>query len=208
MSLVADRVKETSTTTGTGTYDLDGAVTGFQGFVAGIGDGNPCYYCVEDGTDWEVGIGTVTDATPDTLSRDTILASSNGDAAVNWGSGAKRVFVTIPADQAVSGRPQTSHAANFDIKDSGYHDNIGAGGTITGTFADESGIEAVVARVDDYEVRILPPSGKQILWSGGRMAVDEYLAIVSEVGVLNCIVNPAGDVQVISEFGDIQEQTP
>lgn len=97
MPVLADRVKETTTTTGTGTYDLAGAATGFAGFVAAIGDGKACYYTVEDGTDWEVGIGTVTDASPDTLSRDTILASSNGDAAVNWGAGTKDVFVTIPA---------------------------------------------------------------------------------------------------------------
>lgn len=95
--VVNDRVKETSTTTGTGTLDLAGAATGFQGFVAGIGDGNTTYYCIEDGTDWEVGIGTVTDAAPDTLSRDSILQSSNSDAAVDWGAGTKRVFCTLPA---------------------------------------------------------------------------------------------------------------
>lgn len=100
MPVLADRVKETTTTTGTGAYDLAGAATGFQAFVAAIGDGKACYYTVEDGTDWEVGIGTVNDASPDTLSRDTILASSNGDAAVNWGAGTKDVFVTIPANFA------------------------------------------------------------------------------------------------------------
>lgn len=102
MALVhADRVKETSTTTGTGTYDLDGAATGFQTFVAGIGTTNTCYYVAEDGTDWEVGIGTVTDATPDTLARTTILASSNSGSAVNWGAGTKNLFVSIPADRFV-----------------------------------------------------------------------------------------------------------
>jgi hypothetical protein len=84
--VIADRVEETSSTTGTGTYDLAGATTNMQGFVAGIGTGNTCHYRAQadDGSDWEVGIGTVTDATPDTLARTTILASSNGDAAVNW----------------------------------------------------------------------------------------------------------------------------
>jgi hypothetical protein len=101
MALVyADRVKETSTTTGTGTYNLAGAVTGFQGFVAGIATGNTCYYTATDGTDWEVGIGTVTDATPDTLARTTILQSSNSDNAVNWGAGTRTLFVTQPADRA------------------------------------------------------------------------------------------------------------
>ncbi len=93
----ADRVREITSITGTGTYDLDGAVTGFQTFVAGIGTTNSCAYCAEDGTDWEVGEGVVTDASPDTLSRVTILASSNSDAAVSWSAGEKKIFVTNPA---------------------------------------------------------------------------------------------------------------
>lgn len=93
----ADRVQETSTTTGTGTYDLAGAVTGFQGFVAGIGSTNTCYYTATDGTDWEIGIGTVTDAATDTLARTTILQSSNADAAVSWAAGTRSIFCTIPA---------------------------------------------------------------------------------------------------------------
>jgi len=95
----ADRVKETTATTSTGTYSLAGAETGFRTFVSGIGDGNTCYYCCTDNTDWEVGLGTVTDASPDTLSRDTILASSNAGSAVEWGEGTKDVFVTAPAGQ-------------------------------------------------------------------------------------------------------------
>lgn len=98
MALVhADRVKETSTTTGTGTYNLVGAATGFRTFVAGIGTGNTCYYAATDGTDWEVGLGTVTDAAPDTLARTTILASSNAGAAVNWGAGTRTLWVNLPA---------------------------------------------------------------------------------------------------------------
>ncbi len=99
---IADRVKETSTTTGTGTYSLAGAVTGFRTFVAGIATGNTCYYVATDGTDWEVGLGTVTDATPDTLARTTILASSNAGAAVNWGAGTRTLFCDLPASVAVA----------------------------------------------------------------------------------------------------------
>lgn len=95
--LMADRVKETSTTTGTGTYSLAGTSTGFRTFVAGIGNGNQCYYCAEDGTNWEVGVGTITSGTPATLARTTVMASSNGGAAVNWGAGTRNIFCTFPA---------------------------------------------------------------------------------------------------------------
>ena len=100
---VNDRVKETSTTTGTGTLSLAGALTGFQTFVAGIGNSNTTYYAIvhESADEFEVGIGTVTDASPDTLSRTTILESSNSDSAVNFSSGTKTVFCTLPAEKAL-----------------------------------------------------------------------------------------------------------
>lgn len=104
MALVLnDRVKETSTTTGTGTLNLGGAVQDFEGFVSAIGNSNTTYYAiVNDGQgEFEVGIGTVTDATPDTLSRDTILSSSNSDNKVDFSSGTKDVFCTLPASKSV-----------------------------------------------------------------------------------------------------------
>ena len=99
-----DRVKETSTTTGTGTFNLAGAETGFESFVSGVGNGNQTYYAISnDGTnEFEVGIGTVTDATPDTLSRDTIISSSNSDALVDFSAGTKTVFCTLPASRTPS----------------------------------------------------------------------------------------------------------
>ena len=104
MALVLnDRVKETTTTTGTGTINLAGAETGFETFVAGIGNSNTCYYCISHQTanEFEVGIGTVTDASPDTLSRTTIISSSNSDSAVNFSAGTKDVFCTLPASKTV-----------------------------------------------------------------------------------------------------------
>lgn len=127
--LFADRTLETSTTTGTGTYSLAGAVSGFQGFVAAVGNGNTCPYCAMavDGNgvpngDWEVGIGTVTDATPDTLSRDKILASSNSNNAVNWSAGTRRIFLTSPAIHALpsleaGGRLTLESGASFSVSD-------------------------------------------------------------------------------------------
>ena len=98
-----DRVKETTTTTGTGTVNLAGAETGFESFVAGIGNSNTTYYCIvhQSADEFEVGIGTVTDASPDTLSRTTIISSSNSDSAVNFSAGTKDVFCTLPASKAV-----------------------------------------------------------------------------------------------------------
>jgi hypothetical protein len=97
--IVADRVQETTTTTGTGTYTLAGAKDGFQSFAA-VGDGNTTYYACTDGTDYEVGIGTYT-ATGTTLARTTIIESSNSDLAVSWGAGSKDIFVTSPADKTL-----------------------------------------------------------------------------------------------------------
>ena len=100
--VVNDRVKETSTTTGTGTLNLAGAVAGFETFVAGIGNSNTTYYSiVNENGEFEVGLGTVTDATPDTLARTTVISSSNSDSAVNFSAGTKDVFCTLPASKAV-----------------------------------------------------------------------------------------------------------
>lgn len=103
MALVLkDRVKETTTTAGTGTITLAGASTGFQSFSA-VGNGNTTYYTIaaQTGTEWEVGVGTYT-ASGTTLSRDTVLASSNGGSLVNFSAGTKDVFVTYPAGYNVS----------------------------------------------------------------------------------------------------------
>jgi len=100
--VINDRVKETTSTTGTGTLDLSGASLGFESFVSGIGTGNSTFYCIAGGSEFEVGIGTVTDATPDTLSRTTVISSSNADSLVNFTAGTKDVFCTLPAKKTPS----------------------------------------------------------------------------------------------------------
>ena len=100
MALVLkDRVKETTTTTGTGTYTLAGAVTGFEAFSQ-VGNGNTTYYCCTDGTDFEIGIGTYA-SSGTTLARTTILQSSNSDNAVNWSAGTRTIFCTLPAEKMI-----------------------------------------------------------------------------------------------------------
>jgi hypothetical protein len=100
--VINDRVKETTTTTGTGTVSLGGAVTGFETFAAGIGNSNTVYYCIahQDQAEFEVGLGTL-DGDSSDLARTTIISSSNSDSAVNFSSGTKDVFCTLPASKLI-----------------------------------------------------------------------------------------------------------
>lgn len=138
MFKVASRVKQQTTTTGTGTIDLDTSVAGFQSFVSGIGNGNTTYYVIESGDDYEIGIGTVTDASPDTLSRDTVLESTNSGSKITL-AGTSDVYCSQPGSKAVvidddtrCGINQTSPVSTIDI-----------GGSFSGaatefTYADDS----------------------------------------------------------------------
>ena len=175
MALVLDdRVKETSTTTGTGTLDLSGAVSGFQTFVAGIGDGNTTYYAIvnRDEAEWEVGVGTITDASTDTLARTTVISSSNSDSATNFSAGTKDVFCTLPA----------SKVANLDTNDNLTIGSGSAGVDYTLTFdgADSDGVltwmededlfkftDAINVGVDDtgHDVKFFgATAGSYFLW--------------------------------------------
>jgi hypothetical protein len=153
--VVADRVKETSTTAGTGTLTLAGASAGFQSFAV-IGNGNTTYYTIVDGTTgaWEVGIGTYT-ASGTTLSRDTVLSNSSGTTTqINFAANVKDVFVTYPASkstyedegQAVYGGAGTAaiylNAQNVTVNTtvaSGYN------GMSAGTITVANGITVTVA---------------------------------------------------------------
>lgn len=97
MPKLADRVAETTTTTGTGTISMGGARLGFQAFSAAFTTADTVYYCIEGGAEWEVGIGTLTTGTPWTMARTTIIASSNAGSAVNFSAGTKNVFCTLPS---------------------------------------------------------------------------------------------------------------
>jgi hypothetical protein len=158
--VVKDRVNETSTTTGTGTFTLAGAVTGFQSFSA-IGNGNTTYYAIvlQGGSQWEVGLGTYT-SSGTTLSRDTILASSNSGSAVNFSAGTKNVFCNYPAGKAVYGdSTDTAYEAQFAASNGLMMNNM----TIGTTFSIPSGYSAssVGPVVISSGVTITVPSGSR-----------------------------------------------
>ena len=152
--IVKDRVQEITTTVGTGTLTLGGAVLGFQSFAA-IGDANTTYYAIVDPVtyDWEVGIGTYT-SSGTTLSRDTVLSSSTGASPVSFVAGTKNVFCTYPSERAVyldsagsypvqntfntlnvttatitAGTVSTTPTSGTDIANKTYVDNLVAAGT-------------------------------------------------------------------------------
>ena len=137
MALVLkDRVKETTTTTGTGTVTLAGAAAGFQSFVV-IGDGNQTFYAIVDAASgaWEVGVGTYT-SSGTTLSRTTVVSSSNAGSLVNFGAGSKDVFVTYPSSRAVYLDAAGSAVTTLDIGTLGTSTaNISTANITAGTVA-------------------------------------------------------------------------
>ena len=118
--VINDRVKVTSTTTGTGAMALGSAVTGFETFAQGIGNNNTTYYCIfnQGTTEFEVGLGTL-DGSSANLTRTTVISSSNSDAAVNFAAGTKDVFCTLPASKSVyldaTGTPVGAASAGFAL---------------------------------------------------------------------------------------------
>ena len=118
--LIADRVQETTSTTGTGTISLAGAVSGFRTFSLAFATGSSIYYCMQQGTNWEVGIGTLTIGTPSTLARTTVLTSSNTNALVSFPGPSTNVFNTAPASLLQRDGNKTLTASyNMSVYDSG-----------------------------------------------------------------------------------------
>ena len=136
MSLTfASMVRETSTTTGTGTYDLAGASDGYAGFVAGAGDAAVVVYRAQMGDDWEIGIGTVADAAPDTLARTEILQTlvsgvldNTSPAAVTWGAGTKTIDLIGPAESLTKDSGMFLPHPGQQIDGLYYHLQVGSAG--------------------------------------------------------------------------------
>ena len=148
MALVlADRVQETSTSTGTGSFTLAGAVTGYQTFAV-IGNGNTTFYTIADqgGSNWEVGIGTYSTTGP-TLARTTVLSNSNGNTSpVNFTAGTKTVFVTYPSEQSVN-LDASGNVSALGTVSSGTWQGSTVGVAYGGTgVTSSSGVNSVVLR--------------------------------------------------------------
>lgn len=162
MALVfKDRVKVTSTTAGTGTFTLGSAVTGFQSFSV-IGNGNTTYYTITDESgNWEVGIGTYT-SSGTTLSRDTILESSNSGSVVDFPSGTKTVFVTYPAEKSVGLDASDELTTVVSIAKGG-----------TGQTSAANAINALLPTQTGNDGKFLKTNGSAVSWdtpSGGSSA--------------------------------------
>jgi hypothetical protein len=172
--VIADRVKETTTTTGTGTVTLLGASTGFQSFAA-VGNGNTTYYTIagQTSSEWEVGIGTYT-SSGTTLARTTVLASSNSGSLVNFSAGTKDVFVTYPAEKSVN--QDASGAVNIPAQlalvntalTSSNVSNLNLGGPLS--FSDTGLIADFVATLNGYLQAVIQNK------SSGASASAEFIA--------------------------------
>ena len=144
--VIADRVKDSTTTTGTGTVTLSGtAATGYQNFSV-IGNGNTTYYTIagQGTTEWEVGIGTYTTAGP-TLARTTVLSSSNAGAAVNFSAGTKDVFVTYPSEYATFTGAGQAIVLNNATASVSFTINTGYNGMSVGPLTISGGVTVTVA---------------------------------------------------------------
>lgn len=191
--VLADRVKETTTTGGTADIQLAGPVTKYRAFTAGVGNGNQTYYAIEcgDGTSWEVGIGTVTAGSPDTLSRDTVLASSAAGAKIAL-SGTSKVWCDSPAtllqtiasiapnnlvgkrNNGVTGALETiTPGTTLQINSAGVIDVIGGAGTV-----------GTVQRIDADSVYLVS-SPAPITTSGTIMPSNYMKAAIDSFAIAN-----------------------
>ena len=177
--VIADRVRETTTTTGTGTITLGGAVTNFETFTANLSNSDTTYYSIVDNTNgaFEVGLGTFT-ASGTTLARTTIIASSNSNSAVNFGSGTKDVFITIPASKmivkdtngnvSIDGDVTIADGSNdFDVASHDGTNGLKLGGDlVTASATDINLIDGITNGTVIASKAIITDSNKDI--SGGR----------------------------------------
>ncbi len=197
--IVADRVQETTNSSGTGAYTLGGAVAGFQAFASAVSNADTVYYSVTDNADYEVGLGTYA-SSGGTITRTSVFASSNSNNAVNWGIGTKNIFLTYPADKAV-------------IEDASNNVTIGnnlvVGGTVDGrdVAADGTKLDFITVtqavNLDQMETDIAALENGMVYkgdWNagsgsfpGGGSAQTGWFYYVSGAGTVNGISFAVGD---------------
>ena len=198
--VINDRVKETTTTTGTGDVALAGAVTGFETFAAGVGNSNTTYYAIvhQTANEFEVGLGTL-DGTSANLTRTTVISSSNSDAAVNFSAGTKDVFCTFPASKAVfkDASDNTNFADNEKIQlGTGsdlqiYHDS-----TSGHSFIKEAGPSSLVVQSNNFIVQNAAGSANIINAPEGAAGLDLYYNGNKKFETTNTGVQITGTVNV------------
>ena len=197
--IVADRVQETTNSSGTGAYTLGGAVAGFQTFASVVSNADTVYYSITDNVNFEVGLGTYA-SSGGTITRTTVFTSSNSNNAVNWGVGTKNIFLTYPADKAV-------------IEDASNNVTIGnnlvVGGTVDGrdVAADGTKLDFVTVTqavdLDQMETDIAALENGMVYkgdWNagsgsfpGGGSAQTGWFYYVSGAGTVNGISFAVGD---------------
>lgn len=178
--VLRDRVRETSTTSGTGTFTLAGAVTGFQSFSV-IGNANTTFYCIVDSTNgtWEVGIGTYT-SSGTTLSRDIVLESSNSGSLVSFAAGIKDVFCTYPADRAVVQTTPVTKTGDFTLgENESWVINNKSGSTCTVTLPAASSFPGRAVTFQNYQNQTLVSASSNVTPRAGGAAGTAILANVA-----------------------------
>jgi hypothetical protein len=197
MALVLnDRVKETTTTTGTGAIALGGAVSSFETFGTGVGNSNTTYYAIvhQTANEFEVGLGTL-DGTSANLTRTTVISSSNSDAAVNFSAGTKDVFCTFPASKAVfkDASDNTNFADNEKIQ-------LGTGSDLqiyhngSNSYIDNSsGTGAIVLKGSDT---LLVNNSSQNIISTGTSSANLFYAGFQKLHTINTGVQTTGTINV------------
>ena len=177
--IVNDRVKETTTTTGTGTITFAGAVTGFETFAAGIGNSNTTYYCITlpGSAEFEVGLGTLS-GDSSTMARTSIISSSNSDSAVNFSAGTKDVFCTLPASKAIikdanGALASTTMSGALDLN--GNELVLDADGDTSITSDTDDQIDIKIAGADDFAFKANTfevQTGSNIDMNGTELILD------------------------------------